>query len=57
VLALMLCGATTAGAEEHEMTDWWKALRLRARVAEEFAYRLHDPGDVAKLRTVGWLDG
>jgi len=57
VLALMLCGATTAGADEREMPDWWKALRLRARVAEEFAYRLHDPGDVAKLRTVGWLDG
>ena len=32
------------------------ALRLRGRVAEDVAYRLHDPGDVSKLRTTGWLD-
>jgi hypothetical protein len=45
----LLCVASAAAAEE-------SALRLRARAAEEFAYRLHDPGDVSKLRTTGWLD-
>jgi len=28
-----------------------------SRLAEEFAYRLHDPGDVSKLKTLGWLEG
>jgi hypothetical protein len=37
--------------------DWRERVRIRGRVAEEFAYRLHDPGDVSKLRTVGWLEG
>ena len=37
--------------------EWLKALRLRGRVAEEVAYRLHDPGDVSKLKTLGWLEG
>ncbi len=40
-----------------ETPEWAKALRLRGRLAEEFAYRLHDPGDVSKLKTLGWLDG
>jgi len=51
VLAIACCTApSVAGAEESE------PLRVRGRVAEEFAYRLHDPGDVSKLKTVGWLD-
>lgn len=37
--------------------EWLKALRLRGRVKEEVAYRLHDPGDLSKLRTTAWLDG
>src|SRR5438034_937485 len=57
--AIALClVATAAHAQdgEGEGADWMKALRVRGRAAEEFAYRLHDPGDVSKLRTTGWLD-
>src|SRR5256885_5795851 len=55
--AILLCAATTASADTSaEPESWLAALRLRARAAEEFAYRLHDPGDVSKLRTTGWLD-
>src|SRR3989449_8337443 len=53
-IVILLCAAAPAFADEN---DWLKALRMRGRVAEEFAYRLHDPGDVSKLRTVGWLEG
>jgi hypothetical protein len=55
--ALLLGLATSAGAEETDLPAWAAALRLRGRLAEEFAYRLHDPGDVSKLKTLGWLDG
>src|SRR6266550_3629418 len=54
---LLLGAAASACADEGEPPEWLKALRLRGRLAEEFAYRLHDPGDVSKLRTLGWLDG
>ena len=55
---LGLAGAAPAQeAEREESADWLRRLRPRGRLAEEFAYRLHDPGDVSKLRTVGWLDG
>ncbi|MBM3224731.1 MAG: DUF1302 domain-containing protein [Candidatus Tectomicrobia bacterium] len=36
--------------------DWLQALRLRGRLKEEVAYRLHDPGALSKLRTIAWLD-
>jgi len=53
----LCCLAAGAAAEEPEReVDWLSALRVRGRVAEEFAYRLHDPGDVSKLKTVGWLE-
>ena len=57
-LVLGLVGLAGAAEPEPERPpeDATKALRLRARLAEEFAYRLHDPGDVAKLRTVGWAE-
>src|SRR5712664_3761406 len=55
--AMLLAFATSAGADEAEPPAWVKALRLRGRLAEEFAYRLHDPGDVSKLKTLGWLEG
>jgi len=55
--AMLLAFATSAGAGEAEPLEWVKALRLRGRLAEEFAYRLHDPGDVSKLKTLGWLEG
>ena len=55
--ALLLALAASAGADEADAPDWTKALRVRGRVAEEFAYRLHDPGDVSKIKTLGWLDG
>jgi hypothetical protein len=55
--ALILGFAASAGADEAEAPAWITALRLRGRLAEEFAYRLHDPGDVSKLRTLGWLEG
>src|SRR2546427_588735 len=55
--AIVLALVASAGAEEAEPPDWTKALRLRGRLAEEFAYRLHDPGDVSKIKTLGWLDG
>jgi hypothetical protein len=51
--------ATTAGAADERgqaQPDWLARLRWRGRVAEDAAYRLHDPGDVSKLRTTGWLD-
>jgi hypothetical protein len=53
------CLATAAGVEgaAPEEAGGAAALRVRGRVAEEFAYRLHDPGDVSKLKTLGWLDG
>ena len=54
--ALLLALATSVAAEDAEAPEWTKALRVRGRLAEEFAYRLHDPGDVSKLRTTGWLD-
>jgi hypothetical protein len=44
---------TTGGS----VAEWLDALRVRGRLAEEFAYRLHDPGDVAKIKTLGWLEG
>src|SRR2546425_4758668 len=54
---VVLCAATVAGAEEDaEPASWLSALRLRGRAAEDVAYRLHDPGDISKLRTTGWLD-
>jgi hypothetical protein len=55
--AVLLGVAASASAEEADLPAWAAALRLRGRVAEEFAYRLHDPGDVSKLRTLGWLEG
>ena len=55
--AMLLAFATSAGADEAEPPEWVKALRVRGRLAEEFAYRLHDPGDVSKLKTLGWLEG
>jgi len=55
--ALLLGLVTSAGADEADAPDWTKALRVRGRAAEEFAYRLHDPGDVSKLKTLGWLEG
>jgi Protein of unknown function (DUF1302) len=55
--ALLLGLVASAAAEETDIADWTKALRVRGRVAEEFAYRLHDPGDVSKLKTLGWLEG
>ena len=54
---LLALAASSAGADEADAPDWTKALRVRGRVAEEFAYRLHDPGDVSKIKTLGWLDG
>src|SRR2546425_6412008 len=61
LLALLVLGwlAGDAFADEPEAgPSWWAAaLRVRGRLAEEFAYRLHDPGDVSKLKTLGWLDG
>src|SRR6267142_3684788 len=59
-LSLVACvaGAAAAADEPEDTTpDWLKALRVRGRIAEEFAYRLHDPGDVSKLKTLGWLEG
>jgi len=50
-------GAAAAEEPEREGLPWPAALRVRGRVAEEFAYRLHDPGDVSKLKTLGWLEG
>jgi len=58
--AVALCLVTAAARAEdgdREGADWLKGLRVRGRLAEEFAYRLHDPGDVSKLRTTGWLEG
>lgn len=55
-----LCLVSVVAAEEPESParpEWLESLRVRGRLAEEFAYRLHDPGDVSKLRTVGWLEG
>ena len=58
-MLLIACAAGVAAADEPEETtpDWLKALRVRGRLAEEFAYRLHDPGDVSKIKTLGWLEG
>ena len=56
-VVLGLVTAATAETERDESAEWLKALRLRGRLAEEFAYRLHDPGDVSKLKTIGWLEG
>jgi hypothetical protein len=59
---VLLCGlAVPALAEEPERAsdgwpEWLAPLRVRGRLAEEFAYRLHDPGDESKLKTVGWLE-
>jgi hypothetical protein len=61
ILALLLVAGATGPAFADEpdegAPDWLKALRVRGRLAEEFAYRLHDPGDVAKLKSIGWLEG
>lgn len=60
VTAAVVAMATVVAAEETEVDgvpDWLKPLRVRGRVAEEFAYRLHDPGDVSKIKTIGWLEG
>jgi len=57
--ALMLGLPAPAAAQDAEPGpgDWLKDLRVRGRLAEAFAYRLHDPGDVSKLKTLGWLEG
>ncbi len=60
VAVVVLCLVTTADAgdvEREGTPDWLNALRVRGRLAEDTAYRLHDPGDVSKLRTTGWLEG
>ena len=57
VVLCLITAASAEGAESDGTPEWWRALRLRGRVAEEFAYRLHDPGDASKLRTTGWFDG
>ena len=59
-LMIVLGLLTPAAAQEPAGTgagEWLDALRVRGRLAEAFAYRLHDPGDVAKLKTLGWLEG
>src|SRR5690242_6121813 len=56
-VACLAASAAAADEPEDGTPDWLKALRVRGRIAEEFAYRLHDPGDVSKLKTLGWLDG
>jgi len=58
-LLLVACAAGVAAADEPEgnTPDWLKALRVRGRLAEEFAYRLHDPGDESKIKSLGWLEG
>jgi hypothetical protein len=57
-LAIVFGLVTPAAAQEPAGSgDWLEALRVRGRLAEAFAYRLHDPGDVAKLETLGWLEG
>jgi len=50
-------GAAAAEEAERDGFTWPAALRVRGRLAEEFAYRLHDPGDVSKIKTLGWLEG
>jgi hypothetical protein len=58
VLVIVLAAVAAAAAQEAPgALDWPEALRVRGRAAEAFAYRLHDPGDVAKLKTLGWLEG
>lgn len=57
VLGLVLAPRGLAGAAGAETPEEAASARLRGRLAEEFAYRLHDPGDVAKLKTLGWLEG
>jgi Protein of unknown function (DUF1302) len=61
LMAVLVLGALVTAVEaderEPEATTWPAALRVRGRLAEEFAYRLHDPGDVSKLKTLGWLEG
>jgi len=63
VALVLLCGlASPALAEEPERAsdgwpEWLAPLRVRGRLGEEFAYRLHDPGDESKIKTVGWLEG
>jgi hypothetical protein len=48
--------ASAADGAGRRRPDWLTRLRWRGRLAEDVAYRLHDPGDVSKLRTTGWLD-
>jgi len=58
-LLVLLAPVAAATADEpvDEGLAWPAALRVRGRLAEELAYRLHDPGDVSKLKTLGWLEG
>jgi hypothetical protein len=57
VLAVLVAAAGAEEESRESFAEWVKALRIRGRVAEEFAYRLHDPGDVSKIKTIGWLEG
>ena len=63
VALVLLCGLAVPAlaSEEPEPAsdgwpEWLSPLRVRGRLAEEFAYRLHDPGDESKLKTLGWLE-
>src|SRR4030095_11148636 len=56
-VAIVLGLVGPAAGEEAGLPEWLQGLRVRGRLAEEFAYRLHDPGDVSKLKTLGWLEG
>src|SRR5919197_623085 len=56
--AILLCLVTPAAGEEGERAaEWSSKLRVLGLVAEDVAYRLHEPVDFSKLRTTGWLDG
>ncbi len=61
VIAIVVLGLAAGAAADDEPpggpAGWLQSLRVRGRLAEEFAYRLHDPGDFSKLKTIGWLDG
>ncbi len=56
-LSCLVAPAALAADEDRLLPDWAKSLRLRGRLKEEFAYRIADSPDFAKIRTIGWGDG
>lgn len=57
VMALVDEPASTQEAAPAAPRDWLEAWHVKARLKEEIAYRLSQPNQLTKLKTIGWIEG